>query len=370
MKINHSDGNSLQKRISRYLESVYNISNGPNQADYDAALCSIINVQYVYNLAAKDIASGFLNGINTKIVLNARDCFLLGQFAVFMTFYRSGMQWLEYALHLKQNKSDVTIQLEQVSDALAQAKIAHDKRYSAQKWDNTRYFRRRFAPLSEPTGTQKIHPTQEAILRPPEVHYITKDTHGICQGRVQPSPDETKELFCCPYQGHLRARDIYVGEELSPETHGVLRQIVERISGLRVPDSSGMLYDLHVLSHTAGDYYPAHLDTDEHPTALATFLIYFSEVSKGGESYFLDANLKTVPKKGSAVMTYNLYSCGQNDESALHGFCPISFGEKWVTPVWIMYEHQTHLQCLSEPYLRHEILVNGQSKYKHQNEHR
>ncbi|CAG7819851.1 unnamed protein product [Allacma fusca] len=272
MKINHSDGNSLQKRISRYLESVYNISNGPDQEDHDAALSSIINVQYVYNLSAKDIASGFLH--------------------------------------------------EQVSDALAQAKIDHDKRYA---------------------------------------------------GHVYPSPDETTELFCCRYQGYLRAGDVYVDEVLSPETpksDGVLRQIIERISGLRVVESSGMLYDLLVSSHTAGEYYPAHLDTEDHTKVLATILIYFSDVSKGGETFFIDANLKAVPRKGSAVMAYNLYSCGERDESALHGFCPISFGEKWVIPLWIKYEHQTHLQCLSEPFLRHEILVNGQSKYTHQNEHR
>ncbi|CAG7830965.1 unnamed protein product [Allacma fusca] len=93
-------------------------------------------------------------------------------------------------------------------------------------------------------------------------------------------------------------------------------------------------------------------------------------IERYGETYFIDANLKVVPKKGSAVMTYNLYSCGEKDESAMHGFCSISFGEKWVSPVWIKYEHQTHLRCLAEPYLHHQILVNGQSKYTHQNQHR
>ncbi|CAG7732274.1 unnamed protein product, partial [Allacma fusca] len=188
--INNFDEDSLHKRISSYLESVYNISNGPDQEDYDAATTSIIEIQYVYKLATKDIASGFLH--------------------------------------------------EQVSDALAQAKLSHDEEFSARKWDNTKYFPRRFAPMPEPDGTQKILgdvTPQQDCLRPPEVYYITKDTHGICQGKMYPTPDETKKLFCW-------------------------------ISGLKVPESSGILYDLRVSSHTAGDYYSAHTDTIAHPTAL------------------------------------------------------------------------------------------------------
>lgn len=49
---------------------------------------------------------------------------------------------------------------------------------------------------------------------------------------------------------------------------------------------------------------------------------------KGGETAFSQAGVYVTPKKGSALLWYNLLSSGSRDDLAYHGGCPVIFGEK------------------------------------------
>ncbi|CAG7831669.1 unnamed protein product, partial [Allacma fusca] len=86
-----------------YLSAVYNESYGPGVADIETAMFTIINIHFTYDLSAKNISEGILDGIDTRIKLSSRDCALLGQHAAVTKFYTVAFEWLEHALNLVKN---------------------------------------------------------------------------------------------------------------------------------------------------------------------------------------------------------------------------------------------------------------------------
>ena len=70
---------------------------------------------------------------------------------------------------------------------------------------------------------------------------------------------------------------------------------------------------------------------------LATFMGWFADTEGGGETAFTKHTYEgTVkPKKGSAAFWFNLASCHQKDERALHAGCPVLKGSKWILNKWI-----------------------------------
>ncbi|KAI5439398.1 probable prolyl 4-hydroxylase 9 isoform X2 [Lathyrus oleraceus] len=83
---------------------------------------------------------------------------------------------------------------------------------------------------------------------------------------------------------------------------------------------------------------------------VASFLVYLTDVSEGGETNFPYENglnmdlgyhftdcigLKIKPRKGDAILFYSLFPNGTMDRTSLHGSCPVIKGEKWVATKWI-----------------------------------
>ena len=46
---------------------------------------------------------------------------------------------------------------------------------------------------------------------------------------------------------------------------------------------------------------------------------------------------KVKPKKGSAVLFYNLLEDGNGDDLALHAALPVRSGEKWLANFWVRF---------------------------------
>ena len=60
------------------------------------------------------------------------------------------------------------------------------------------------------------------------------------------------------------------------------------------------------------------------------------EDDEGGETYFPELNITLTPKKGDALMWYNVDPRGEEDPRTLHGGAPVKKGaEKWGTNIWI-----------------------------------
>mmetsp|Transcript_41173 Transcript_41173/g.122947 ORF Transcript_41173/g.122947 Transcript_41173/m.122947 type:complete len:322 (-) Transcript_41173:473-1438(-) len=124
--------------------------------------------------------------------------------------------------------------------------------------------------------------------------------------------------------------------------------------------------DVQVLRYTQGQQYQAHYDSMYDDNAgggphnrIATFLMYLSNVTEGGETAFtrsdaewLDNDLKVAadaagpslcarnhigikPRANDALLFYSYFPNGTMDPASLHTGCPVIAGIKWAAPVWI-----------------------------------
>ncbi|KAL9692258.1 hypothetical protein quinque_015777 [Culex quinquefasciatus] len=132
----------------------------------------------------------------------------------------------------------------------------------------------------------------------------------------------------------------------------------------RVGDMTGGLrqqsYEmLQVNNYGVGGHYVAHHDwaMEAVPYAglgvgnrIATVMFYLSDVEVGGATVFPQLGLAVFPRKGSAILWYNLYRNGKGDRRTLHAACPVLSGSKWVANQWIHEYHQEFVRpCELDP---------------------
>jgi len=162
------------------------------------------------------------------------------------------------------------------------------------------------------------------------------------------------------------------------EEDPVLLRIARRIHATaHVPLSHGEL--LQVVEYREGDKYELHLDADPDVPRVATMILYLSDVDGGGETVWPhnlfngslqegplpkptngsetrqpmqpycdhQSYLKVQPKKGRAVLMYNLkreavwgdIKQTMVNENSLHGACPVrGKRSKWVLQKWMQYK--------------------------------
>jgi prolyl 4-hydroxylase len=103
--------------------------------------------------------------------------------------------------------------------------------------------------------------------------------------------------------------------------------------------------DLQVVSYVDGQRYDSHHDwgvSGRPESRFITMLMYLTtqkSPASGGETAFPKANnglgMKVVPKKGNAVIFYNLLDDGNGDDLALHAALPCTDGKKWLANYWV-----------------------------------
>ena len=78
------------------------------------------------------------------------------------------------------------------------------------------------------------------------------------------------------------------------------------------------------------------------PSRFATLLFYLNdEGMEGGETSFplwvnghTSSPLLVSPKRGKAVLFYNMLPDGNMDEFSMHSALPVKKGEKWLINLW------------------------------------
>ncbi|KAK9272241.1 hypothetical protein L1049_002612 [Liquidambar formosana] len=133
-----------------------------------------------------------------------------------------------------------------------------------------------------------------------------------------------------------------------------------------LPEENGE--SIQILHYENGQKYEPHFDFF-HDKAnqelgghrVATVLMYLSDVERGGETVFPNAEEKmsqpkddnwsdcakngyaVKPMKGDALLFFSLHPDATTDSDSLHGSCPVIEGEKWSATKWI------HVRSFDKP---------------------
>ena len=123
-----------------------------------------------------------------------------------------------------------------------------------------------------------------------------------------------------------------------------LLQLDERIL-LTVTGDNNAVEEMQVVHYQVGQKYDTHHDwgVSGYPESrYITLLLYLTDPlheRAGGETSFPKGNngmgFKVLPKRGSAVLFYNLLEDGNGDDLALHAAMPVHQGEKWLANFWV-----------------------------------
>ena len=109
--------------------------------------------------------------------------------------------------------------------------------------------------------------------------------------------------------------------------------------------------ELQVVRYKPGGFYKPHYDACNKETddctrlnnglgpRFITFIIYLNDGFDGGETFFPQIDTKVVPKRGKAVIFYNVDSEGEILPKSLHGGLDVKNGEKWICNKWIRLSH-------------------------------
>ena len=104
---------------------------------------------------------------------------------------------------------------------------------------------------------------------------------------------------------------------------------------------------LGVLRYEPGQQYKPHGDyllpdmqgrnpeVDRSGQRIKTFLIYLNDDYIGGETEFVNIDLKARGAKGEGLVFHNVASDGVPDPKTIHAGRPVTGGVKWLTTMWI-----------------------------------
>ena len=207
-----------------------------------------------------------------------------------------------------------------------------------------------------------VYPFQVLSWSPRALYFPAFANHSLCEEIIKMSERRLGPSALALKRGQTAkgTEDIRTssGTFLSANRDGtgalawVERKIAE-VTG--VPPFHGEAFN--VLRYTAGQHYDQHYDTfdpaeygKQSSQRMYSFLLYLSDGVEGGETIFpkndenllrsvdyksCDVGLKVSPRRGDALLFYNIAVNGTFDKASLHGGCPVKQGTKWVATKWV-----------------------------------
>jgi len=211
-----------------------------------------------------------------------------------------------------------------------------------------------------PLQVEVHHPYPHLIL---SYHNVLSSSEAdklvaVAQPRmVQASVGHGKEVSEMRVSRNCWIKDFESGlvDKLSPRFNRITQLQTSRPLDIHGEGKEEEYEHLQIANYGIGGHYESHQDPmfvykepdftvysvqekkNPYPTGdrLATFMLYLSEVPKGGWTAFPRLGVAIAPQKGSAVFWYNLKRSGRSDMAMLHGGCPVVLGSKWVANKWI-----------------------------------
>lgn len=187
-------------------------------------------------------------------------------------------------------------------------------------------------------------------------------THEECEHLIKLAKDKLeKSMVADNESGKSVASEVRTssGMFLSKAQDDIVAGIEERIAAWTfIPPENGEA--IQILRYELGEKYEPHFDYFHDKVnqqlgghRIATVLMYLSDVKKGGETVFPNAEGKDVqekddswsdcakkgyavkPSEGDALLFFSLHPDATTDPLSLHGSCPVIEGEKWSATKWI-----------------------------------
>eukprot|EP00929_Paragymnodinium_shiwhaense_P095939 TRINITY_DN57280_c0_g1_i1.p1 TRINITY_DN57280_c0_g1~~TRINITY_DN57280_c0_g1_i1.p1 ORF type:complete len:554 (+),score=73.75 TRINITY_DN57280_c0_g1_i1:108-1664(+) len=136
------------------------------------------------------------------------------------------------------------------------------------------------------------------------------------------------------------SRQTWLKHDTTPELADIHKKFAD-VFGISESDISNYGEQLQFVNYEKGQNYAPHYDFSRSPTfdRMATLLIYLQPADVGGGTSFPRAfnsrGLVVKPKKGSAILFYNILPDGNLDEFSLHGAEAVEQGIKQVCNLWL-----------------------------------
>jgi len=116
----------------------------------------------------------------------------------------------------------------------------------------------------------------------------------------------------------------------------------------QIPEENGESF--YLIRYEKGQQYVPHYDYFSNDAngepfirgwgnRMATVLLYLQPAEEGGETIFPEASIIVTPKKGDAILFFDMNADGTVDPRSLHGGRPVIKGVKWVMTRWIRQKH-------------------------------
>ncbi|XP_077077969.1 prolyl 4-hydroxylase subunit alpha-1-like [Siphateles boraxobius] len=345
----------------------------PQLEDLDGAALGLIRLQEIYKLHPEDITK--------ETSLNADEAFNVGLVAYNEDKFQHAFLWFLYSLDRLTENSTTT---EEELLRFLSSSVYHFGSLSV-----AIYFSQQLLNLDPSNDEARVQLNRLLHLQSnPDIFTLNTESsnyEALCRGEVDERISKRQRALSCRYStvgGNPRLMYAPVKEEVEWDEPRIIRyhdiisdreiEILKNISrpqlsrskieedgesrvsphrisqsvflydnpmeagvNQKIGDATGLSMEtaeiLLVQNYGIGGRYEPHLDAfQEENDRIATFLIYMSDVEIGGATVFPKVGVAVQPKKGSAVLWYNLLRNGEVNWNTQHAGCPVLVGNKWV----------------------------------------
>nr|XP_016939757.2 prolyl 4-hydroxylase subunit alpha-1 [Drosophila suzukii] len=393
-----------QQPWETYVEHIIAIApQMPTEKDIGEANRGLKLIQLVYSLPTRHMADGVLQNIHHNTSLNAMECYTIAKDMAKNNELKFAVEWLNVGVEKymeDRENEDLYTQLgvplvsfyellAEIENALGSRNLAMNELQAALKeWPEKVSLSRAQSRLQMDIRIGKEPKEKKEIItgvyqqcctwecRPNKKLYCLYITSYFL--RYAPLKMEVLSLdpFMVIYYDVVSERDIVSIINLSKrglsraktygadgalkedpdrttkgswlnDEHEVIRkmtQLTQAMTNFALDKSE----DFQVMNYGIGGYYGIHFDflgyskkdKERLPDRMATAIFYLSNVPQGGATVFPSLNVSIFPKKGSALIWYNLDHKGDGDRRTGHSACPTIVGSRWVMTKWISEEEE------------------------------
>ncbi|XP_016959942.1 prolyl 4-hydroxylase subunit alpha-1-like [Drosophila biarmipes] len=359
------------KDTSVHMEKAHDIRKRlPTAFDFEIACRGIDDLMCFYNLKPDDLAAGNLAAYSKpETALSAQDCLSLGEFSIRHRKEDLAEAWFNTSLARftedKLSYKALKFSRNTVHKAWGLL-LMKNKQLTEASYHIDRGPRAPISPNSVDYYFQVELATQRncsAVYRRPSRLHCRYNSSTTAFTRI--APLKMEELSTDPYMVvfHDVLYDSEIESMLNPsefvsslvdgdqksDVRTSKDSYVDDVDKLeyRVADLTGLSMEMSdafsLINYGLGGHYISHYDyfnmenqiRQRQGDRLATVLFYLGEVESGGSTIFPMINVSVTPKKGSALLWYNLHNSGDMNLKTLHSACPVISGSKYVLTKWI-----------------------------------